>query len=69
MNKKALDQLIEEAKKIIDELTGNNIIDNLSEIAKIRLEKIIRQAELFGFNQAYELFQDKLSITNNLVKK
>lgn len=69
MNKKALDQLIEEAKKIIDELTGNNIIDNLSEIAKIRLEKIIRQAELFGFNQAYELFQNKLSITNNLVKK
>lgn len=66
-----IDVLIEEANKIIDELAEKNAIDNLSEVAKLRLERLIRRAELLGFNEAYALLENKLNqgLKKNVVEK
>lgn len=67
--KTKIDFLIDEANKIIEELAEEN--DNLCEIAKIRVEQLLRKAELLGFSEAYELLQGKLiqNFKNNVIEK
>lgn len=49
-----LNELISEAHRIIEELADPHVIDTVVELAKLRIEKIIRQAESVGYNEAYE---------------